>query len=456
MKLLLCTLNARYTHFSLALRYLRAALSDSGHEVILREYLINQNLHQIVLDLAMQQPDVLLCSVYIWNSRQFAALLPDVRSLLPGLRIIVGGPEVAWQPQDWLHKVPQTDLVVSGPGESAMAALEAAGWDCLCWPDKVLPAPALDFRALVQPYAAADFADFVTRYVYYESSRGCPFSCSYCLSSNEAHRLQLKDSATVCSELDELLRHQPRLIKFVDRTFNADAVRSRQIWSHLIAKHGSGATRFHFEIHPALLEAEDFALLAAIPSGLFQFEIGVQTIHERSRKEIRRTGNWVREQEAIRSLVALKTIHIHVDLIAGLPGEGIADIAESFNALCSLSADHVQFGFLKVLPGTLMAARKEQYGLVHQLEAPYEILRTATLSEKDLSFLKQIDELLDSVGNSHHWDALINAAAARIGSHFEAYKNLLEYCIGQGFDIRTRNREKLGPLLAGWLQLIPD
>lgn len=456
MKLLLCTLNARYTHFSLALRYLRAALDCSGHDVVIREYLITQNLHQIVLDLALHKPDVLLCSIYIWNSRQFAALLPDVRSLLPGLRIIVGGPEVAWQPQDWLRKVPVTDLVVSGPGESAMAVLEAAGWDCLCWPDKVLQAPALDFHALRQPYTAADFADFATRYVYYESSRGCPFSCSYCLSSNEAHRLQLKDSVTVCSELDELLKQQPRLIKFVDRTFNADAKRSRDIWRYLIAKHGAGLTRFHFEIHPALLEAEDFALLAEIPTGLFQFEIGVQTIHERSRKEIRRTGVWSREQGAIKALVALKTLHIHVDLIAGLPGEGIAEIAESFNALCALGADHLQFGFLKVLPGTLMAERKEQYALVHQHEAPYEILRTGTLSEKDLSFLKQIDELLDSVGNSHHWDALINTAAARSGSHFDAYKNLLEYCISQGFDIRTRNREKLGPLLADWLLLIPE
>jgi len=449
MRILLCTLNARYTHLSLALRYLRNELPASA-DVVVSEYLITQSLVEIVRDICKQQPDVLLCSVYIWNSRHFKSLLPDIRSLLPDCCIVVGGPEVSWNPAAWLEAVPVCNLVVSGPGELAVRELAACGFDLSRWPARIMYAAVPDFTTIPQAYRTEDFPCFKTRYVYFETSRGCPFACSYCLSSNSAHHLQLKPLSQLIPELQTVLAAEPGLVKFVDRTFNADPERARQIWAFLFEQYGGAATRFHFEIHPALLSDADFSLLAQIPPGLFQFEIGVQTIHAHTRREIRRGGDWQQEKTALVRLLGLRTIHLHADLIAGLPGESLADIAESFDELVALGADHVQLGFLKVLPGTLMYEKRLDYGLIFQQEAPYEILQTRWLDNCQLILLKQLEELLDTIGNSHRYDALLAKVFLQYGGPYASYHALLDYCLKTGFDIRTRNREKVQPMLDAW------
>lgn len=453
MRLLLCTLNARYTHLSPALRYLRneLRLAAPAADIQLREYVITQSLVEIVRDICAVRPDVLLCSVYIWNSRHFRSILPDIRALLPNCRLIVGGPEVSWDPRPWLTAVPETDLVVCGPGESAVRELALAGFDLSAWPERVLVAAVPDFAAIPQPYDATDFPSFATRYVYYESTRGCPFDCTYCLSSNTAHSLQPKALVQVFAELKTILAARPALVKFVDRTFNAEPERARLIWAFLLDAYASHGTRFHFEVHPALLQDADFGLLEQLPFGLFQFEIGVQSVHQATRTEIRRGGNWPAEKAAIARLIDRGTVHVHADLIAGLPGEDLSAFAESFNELVGLGADHVQLGFLKVLPGTFMHERRSGYGLIAQKDAPYEILQNRWLANTDLIRLKQLEELLENIGNTHRYDQLLRRAYAEYGSPFAAFSALVAYCDRVGFDIRTRNREKVQPMLESWM-----
>ncbi|OHD15577.1 MAG: hypothetical protein A2087_04535 [Spirochaetes bacterium GWD1_61_31] len=450
MKLLLCAINARYTHLSPALRCLRQQLPD-GFEVVLREYVITQPLLEICQAIALESPDVLLCSVYVWNSRHFTALLPDLRQLLPDCRLILGGPEVSWNADQWLKRLPMVDLIVCGAGELAIRQLAAAGFDLTAWPGRQLLAETPDFCQLPQPYTVADVPEFATRYVYYESARGCPFACSYCLSANAAHALQLKPVELVCRELDWLAAGQPRLVKFVDRTFNANPGRARAIWCHLAERHPNAGIRFHFEVHPALLEDDDFSLLGQSPAGLFQFELGVQTIHADTRREVGRWGDWPTERAALARLVALKTIPTHVDLIAGLPGDDLTRLAASLDELAALGADHLQLGFLKVLPGTPMAGRAAAYGLCHQSAAPYELFSNRWLTVAELYLVRQLAELIENVGNTHFYDELFQSGVRACGGTFGAYQSLLAYCLASGFDIHTRNREKVRPQLEAWL-----
>jgi radical SAM superfamily enzyme YgiQ (UPF0313 family) len=302
------------------------------------------------------------------------------------------------------------------------------------------------------PYRAEDFKALEHRYLYYESSRGCPFACSYCLSSRSDHGLRFKPAGMVKAELDAIVANRPMLVKFVDRTFNADRVRAREIWSHLIKSHGGSDTRFHFEVHPALLEAEDFGLLADAPDGLFQFELGVQTIHERTRAAIHRTGDWVREKQAIQRLLALGTVHSHLDMIVGLPFEGMADVGASFEELSGLGADHFQIGFLKGLPGTELRQRAGEYGMVFQAAPPYTVLHSSTLSATELTALARLGELYDNIGNTGKYQSEMAQAESIHGSRFVSYLALSAFCMEAGFDIRTRNEVKLRELLLAWLR----
>ncbi|MDX9959789.1 MAG: DUF4080 domain-containing protein [Spirochaetia bacterium] len=469
MTIVLAAVNARFTHASPVLRYLRNAIeSVSGQgavqEIFLREYHIGQNRLDIVRDLVLAAPDVLLLSVYIWNAEIISAILPDLRAMLPACRLIIGGPEAGYNAASWLAAHPELDLVVSGEGESAVAVLARAGFSTGAYPDRLMAAPPVDFAAVPMPYRAEDFKALEHRYLYYESSRGCPFACSYCLSSRSDHGLRFKPASLVKAELEEILAFRPMLVKFVDRTFNADKARAREIWSFLMndakardlssgdASEAPALTRFHFEVHPALLEDADFTLLALAPPGLFQFEIGVQTIHERTRREIHRTGKWEHERAAIQRLIGYRNIHIHLDMITGLPFEGMDEVGASFRELSSLDADHFQIGFLKGLPGTEMRERAGEYGLVFQAAPPYTILRSSTLSAGDLAVLARLEELYDNIGNTGKYASEMARASSIHGGSFAAYLALSTYCQESGFDIRTRNEVRIRELLAAWLQ----
>jgi radical SAM superfamily enzyme YgiQ (UPF0313 family) len=483
MKLVLAAVDARFTHSSLALRYLRAALAGAAvaaprdpsapeagapappprgpYDVTLCEYHIGQPRLEVVRDLAARAPDAILFSVYIWNAAFIAVILPDLRALLPHCRLILGGPEVSAAPTRWLARHPELSLVVRGSAEAAAAILARADFAATSWPDRLLTVPETPADRAPFPYRAEDWPSLEHRYIYYESSRGCPFACSYCLSSRAEQALSAKPVAQVRAELTHLLNARPMLVKFVDRTFNADGPRARAIWAYLIqaaltagvapaarvTRHAAAFTRFHFEVHPALLGEEDFALLATAPAGLFQFELGIQTIHADTRREIRRSGRFASERPAIARLLALGTIHVHVDMIVGLPGEDIDRVGETFDALHALGAHHVQVGFLKGLPGTALAEDRARYGMVFEAAPPYTLLQSRWLTSEALAELARVAELFDNIGNTHRFGAEMSAAAETHGGPFRAYRALSRHCRAQGFDIRTRNEAKLRELL---------
>lgn len=490
---LLAAVNARFTHSSLALRYLRQAVEDGWAEaraagrpevaggergvppgaagaaagggpacgILLREYQINQPRMRILEDIVLARPAILLLSVSVWSSALAKTLLPDLRALLPGCRIILGGPEVSYQAEAWLAELPAIDLVVSGPGEGALRLLAANGFDlgatrakqpeAFSGPGaKVMTLPPPDFSQIPFPWRAEDFACLENRYLYHETSRGCPFACAYCLSARADQALQLKPARQACAELDRLLIHRPMLVKLVDRTFNADPARAREVWRHLAAA-DNGHTRFHFEIHPALLEEDDFAVLGGVRPGLFQFEVGVQSVNPKALAAISRPVDWPAARQAIARLVALGTVPVHLDLIAGLPGEGMDEIGRSFDEVLALRPGHFQLGFLKALPGTPIRARAAELGLIHQQEAPYEILANPWLAPEELAELRVIEELLESTWNAGTGQDRLESGAVHGGS-FAFFRYLAAQARRMGYDVRTRQPSKVIAFLDSCLE----
>ncbi|GAB1432942.1 B12-binding domain-containing radical SAM protein [Spirochaetota bacterium] len=466
MTVLLAAINARYTHSSLAVRYLRNAMEAAAAgspmvtEIILREYYISQPKLEVVRDIAAIAPDLFLGSVYIWNAEFFSAIMPDIKALLPGCKLILGGPEADSRPEHWLNGHPELDILVQGQAEGFALMLGKAQFNTATFSGRLVKAPPVHFADTAFPYSEKDFLDLEKRYLYYESSRGCPFRCSYCLSAREDQRLDEKDAETVIGELEKIALHEPFLVKFVDRSFNAKPDRAREIWRYLINAHGSKRTRWHFELHPLLLEEEDFALLAMAPEALFQFELGVQTVNEAGRSAVDRAGNWPKEKGALVRLIGMKKAHIHLDLIAGLPGEDLDRVAISFNELMELEPDHIQLGFLKGLPSTPLrdradlAYREERVNspdwAVFQSMPPYEVLRTSFLSSDELGMLKGMEKLVDSLYNSGRFMADMKAFSKQYGSYFSAYLAVYSYCAKTGFDLRTRDKAKLELMLAGF------
>ncbi len=418
-KILLIAINARYSHSNLALRYLRETVRDLDHEVVLKEFSINQKIATIIDSIEEESPDVIALSVYIWNS----AMTEELITLLEKKKIplVCGGPEVSYNPEKWRAALPALTWIITGPGEGAFRKLAESGFTL---PSGILADESIPFREVPFPYHKEDLADLKNHYIYYESSRGCPFRCSYCLSSRKDQKLQLRDIRQVKEELAFLVREDAGTIKFVDRSFNADRAFSREIWRYCIKTFSPQEAHFHFEVFPSLLEEEDFTLLAEAPDGLFQFEIGIQSIHEHTLKEICRPGSWKDIETKVRRLIALGTIHVHVDLIAGLPFEDYQGLRASFNALADLGADHLQLGFLKVLPGTAMAEKTGDYEITHAPEAPYTVLKNRWLSPREISRLTDMARLIDIYANSHKFQNTINELTAAFPEGFLLWETL--------------------------------
>jgi radical SAM superfamily enzyme YgiQ (UPF0313 family) len=467
----LAALNARFTHSSLAIRYLRQAIEDglvergrmAAGEMAedwrpeLREYQINQPRLQILENLVAARPSALLLSVSIWSSALVRALLPDLRSLLPDCFIVLGGPEVSYRAAEWLEECPAVDLVVRGAGEGAVQLLGACGFEAAAARarepgafsgpgSKVLSLPPPPFSTVPFPYRDDDWAGLANRYVYFETSRGCPFACAYCLSSRTDQALDMKPADQACAELDRLLERRPMLVKLVDRSFNADPERARAIWRHLVAR-DNGETRFHFEIHPALLEEADFQALAAARPGLFQFEVGVQSVNPKPLAAIGRQVDWTAARQAIARLVDLGTVPVHLDLIIGLPGEGMAEIGRSFDEVLALAPGHFQLGFLKALPGTPIWDMSAAMGLVHQREAPYEILANRWLAPADLAELRLVEELLEATWNAAVGRERLATGAAACGGAFAFFRTAAAAARRTGYDVRTRQAAKVNAFL---------
>lgn len=412
MRTVLCAVNAKYIHTNLALRYLKAYLSrHEGMETILREYSTNDLTERIVDDLYLERADLIAFSCYIWNVEACLRIAAALKALQPGLRVVLGGPEVSYDPGSMMELHPCIDGIISGEGEESFRLLARAlhsgtGPDVipgLLWrrQEGFISAPrleTLDMESLPFPYEMGELTEMRSRIAYYESSRGCPYACSYCLSANE-RKMRFLSLERVQSDLDILLRHPLREIKFVDRCFNADERRSRAIMEYILQS--ACDTPVHLEINADLLSDEMLDFLTRVPSGRFNFEIGVQSIKTEVLAAVNRHCNLDRLQIAIDRLVEAGNIHIHLDLLAGLPGEDLERFAESFDWVCRRRPDHIQLGFLKMLKGAPIRSVSGLHGYVCQDYPPYEVLSNHYLSHDEMIVLKDIQQVLDRLYNSH-------------------------------------------------------
>ncbi|MCF7867168.1 MAG: DUF4080 domain-containing protein [Candidatus Cloacimonetes bacterium] len=433
-KILLIGINARYTHSNLAIRYLRNSIQNLNFETQIVEYSINQNSLDILQDIYFRKPDIIAFSVYIWNSELIKILLPEIKKILAECKLILGGPEVSFNSQEWLKNFPQIDYIITGYGEAGFRFLAENDFES---DQKIISKLNQHFNQIPFPYLEEDFPEMEHKYIYYESSRGCSFKCSYCLSSRSDQKLEFRSLEQVKTELNWLLERNPKIIKFVDRTFNIKPDFSKVIWKFLIEKDTNA--KFHFEIHPELLQNEDFEILEKCPADRFQFEIGIQSTNSKTLEAIHRKQNWEKIKSNIGRLNEMGNIHLHVDLIAGLPFEDRQNLIKSFNDIISLNADHFQVGFLKVLPGTEMQEKTEEFKLVYQQHPPYQVLKTKWLSLEDLFEFQQIEKLVNSIYNSENFCTTYSQLITEFSSPFQFFRTLLKFCIDQNFDLNKRD-----------------
>ncbi|MDP8267348.1 MAG: DUF4080 domain-containing protein [Candidatus Tenebribacter davisii] len=444
--LLLVGINARYTHLNLAIRYLRNYVKDLNYTTKILEFSINQNILEILEYIVKEQPNIIAFSVYIWNTEKVRLLLPELKKLLPESKVIMGGPEVSYDPHNWLKEFPEIDFIICGAGESGLRSILENNLNIS---ERVIKKKNPHFSEIPFPYLAADFPEINDKYIYYESSRGCSFKCSYCLSSRLDQALEFRDTATVKEELLFLIKQKPRILKFVDRTFNANKKHARDIWNFLIDL--APDMTFHFEIYPELLEDKDLQILKNSPKGLFQFELGIQSTNPDTLKAIHRANNWQKTTDIIKRLISLENIHIHVDMIAGLPYEDIISFERSFNDIFKLQADNFQLGFLKVLQGTEMAENADNFGIVATKISPYIILKSNWLSFTELNKIHKIETLLNEFSNSNKFNTTLKHLILKYDSPYMFFKQFLTFLQIRKFDLQTKNWQKKAEKLVDFI-----
>ena len=451
MKVLLAAINAKYIHSNLGVYCLKAYAdqqlerSGSGIEIEICEYTINNQMEKILGDLYSKKPDIAAFSCYIWNIAYVRQITEDLKKVLPDVKIWLGGPEVSYDAARILTEWPQIDGVMVGEGEETFAELlegyENAGEDHaeqdrrfeqiagLTFRDKAGTIHRTPFRPVMDlskvPFVYEDLEKFQNRILYYETSRGCPFSCSYCLSSIDKS-VRFRDLELVKKELGFFLEHKVRQVKFVDRTFNCKKSHSMAIWQYIL-EHDNGVTNFHFEIAADLLDQEELELLANMRPGLIQLEIGVQTVNPVVITEIRRKMDLEKVREITAQINKGHNIHQHLDLIAGLPFEDLDSFRESFNQVYRMEPEQLQLGFLKVLKGSYMEEQKENYELKFTGEPPYEVLSTKWLSYSDILKLKRIEEMVEVHYNSGQFGESVKMLEQEFEQPFDLYEALADW-----------------------------
>ncbi|NLY54642.1 MAG: DUF4080 domain-containing protein [Firmicutes bacterium] len=409
MRVVLCTLNSRFSHSSLALRYLRATIESDWPDLHLLEFQIKDDLRRITAEIGHLKPDVLAFSCYIWNIQPTLVLATDLKAVFPQMKIVLGGPEVGPRAKELLAQHSAIDFIVQGEGEIAFPALlraiasrqqpiniagvyyQTAANSIAGTPPRLVPQ-----EQLPSPYRASDLAELAHKIVYYETSRGCPFRCTYCLSGGD--QVRFLPIERVFADLQLLLAANIPLIKFIDRTFNCNPKRALRIMQFLLENRQQ--SRFHFEICADILDDTMLDFLTQVPADIFQFEIGVQSVNAPTLQAIERRMNWEKLSTNVQRLRAQNNIHLHLDLIAGLPYQDWAAIRTSFDQVIRLQPHMLQLGFLKVLPGTKMAACIDEYGFVISASPPYEVLASKWLTFGELNLLHQIEQLLQNYYNS--------------------------------------------------------
>ncbi|SDY40078.1 B12-binding domain-containing radical SAM protein [Tindallia californiensis] len=413
MKILLIGINAKFIHTNLAIRYLAKGLSQESIENELVEYTINQHMEDILQEIYLKNCDIVGFSCYIWNIELIKKIVSSLKKLKPDLMILLGGPEVSCEPYQFMVENEGVDLILMGDGEERLPKLIHA----ISNYDDYSELPGLVFRAkgdifvneipyenkdnkllqLPDPYTMED--EFHPEKIYYyETSRGCPYQCSFCLSGSQ-NKLSYLPMHQLKKVLLQLISKKVKQVKLVDRTFNSDGGRAYEIFDFLI-RNDNGYTNFHFEIGGELINNELMSVLELASPGLFQFEIGIQSTNEETLQEINRNPRQQKLMNNIQKLIELKTIHIHVDLIAGLPYESYFQFRESFDSIFDLKADMIQLGFLKLIKGSEIKQRRQEYGYIFMEHPPYEVLSNDWISYSEIIRLKNIEKMLNLFWNS--------------------------------------------------------
>ena len=470
MKLCLVAINSKYVHMSPAVDSLHAYSSAAGIRTSVCTCTVNQPEDQILGRLYGQQADALFFSVYIWNCAAVYRLSRELKKLCPDLQIWFGGPEVSFRSRELLRKMPWVRGVLRGEGEICFTGLariligeygtgtedrkglsETAGITWRAASGEIFENAGrspMDMNELVFPYSGTE--PDRNRIYYYESSRGCPFGCSYCLSSTDRD-LRFKSVEKTKEELLWFLENRVKQVKFVDRTFNlpVSGERALEIWKFL-KEHDNGVTNFHFEICAELLTGRELEFLSTLRPGQVQFEIGVQSVNPATLRAIRRSRDENKLRETVGRLIAGKNIHIHLDLIAGLPYEDLRSFEISFDSVFSMEPLQLQLGFLKVLKGTPMETFAGEYGFIYGTEAPFEIRSTPWMGFGDILELKQVEEMVEVYYNSHQFDrtvrklledyALRTGCSAKPLPAYRLFRSLALFFSQRGYDRADQNR----------------
>lgn len=453
MNILLVAVNAKYIHSNLAVYSLKAYAEKQNclrGSIDIAEYTINQPLDQILMDLYKKKPEILCFSCYLWNISYIEQLVCEISKVMPEIEIWLGGPEVSWNAEEVLQRLPQVRGVMRGEGEETFLDLvhfyEGAFESCGKGLDDILGITyykeevreekterfitATEERPVMAdlngiPFVYEDIEAFEHKIIYYESSRGCPFSCSYCLSSIDKC-LRFRDLELVKRELQFFIDHDVPQVKFVDRTFNCRHDHAMEIWRY-VAEHDKGVTNFHFEVAADLLNEEEIALIASMRPGLIQLEIGIQSTNMQTIREIRRTMQFEKVKRIVEQIHAKGNIHQHLDLIAGLPYEDYQRFRCSFNEVYALKPEQLQLGFLKVLKGSYMEEKAKDYQLVYQERPPFEVLSTAWISYDEVIALKGIEEMVEVYYNSRQFEKTLELLEKEFDDACAMFEALRDY-----------------------------
>lgn len=445
MKHLLVGINAKYIHSNLAIRSIQQyAQNQHGISFSLAEYTINQRPEIILAELFRQRPDSIGFSCYIWNYTLICRLATELKKILPECILYFGGPEVSYNAAEVLAST-AADYVICGEGERAVplfiAALESHS-DLREVPNLVFRSgntvtvnPSSSLLPMDElPFVYQDLTDLEDKIIYYESSRGCPFQCQYCLSCID-QGVRMMSLQRVFADLDFFLKAAVRQVKLVDRTFNCDPNYAMAIWRYL-KEHDNGVTNFHFEIAAELLDEEALSFLPTVRRGFFQFEIGVQSTNPETLRAIRRFTNLERLRKVTEKLRQKQNIHLHLDLIVGLPFENYTCFRKSFNDVFALHPDQLQVGFLKLLKGSGLYDNCETYGLVCSDAPPYEVLYTRELPYADLLHLKMMEEMVEVYYNTNRFQRLLQYMIPLFAAPFDFFEALADYFEGNQLHLR--------------------
>lgn len=452
--ILLVGINAKYIHSNLGIYCIEAYANEHGigkDKLKLCEYTINQNEAAILADIYENKPDMVAFSCYIWNIEYVLRISRELKKVLPDTDIWCGGPEVSFDTEKLLEQNMWLKGIMSGEGEETFFELaqyymgilgrELKDIDGISYRDNDVVTvnkerDRMSMDDIVFPYK--DIGALKNRIIYYETSRGCPYGCSYCLSSVEK-KVRFRSLELVERELQFFIDNKVKQVKFVDRTFNCNHEHTMAIWKY-IGEHDNGITNFHFELSADLLTEDEIALVSSFRPGLVQFEIGVQSTNPDTLRAIHRNHDLTGLKKRVSEVYEGRNIHQHLDLIAGLPYEDYETFRNSFNEVYDMKPDQLQLGFLKVLKGSPIHCDSDKYGIVCQDIPPYEVLHTDWLSFEDILKLKQVEDMVERYYNSMQFEASVKFMVQRADTPFDFFMQIGKFFHDKGYDAMQQSR----------------